>query len=82
MRKRHDTDPAPWLAPTGDTQSLVIVAAGERTCLACGDTFCGSFCERCGLRDPGSPHAPRRTQTPSVPTLSYLRAGEWKEAQA
>ena len=64
-----------WTAPTGDTQFLVRVQPGERTCLECGDTFAaGGYCLRCGTRDDGA----RRGETPpSVPTASYLRADEF-----
>lgn len=69
--------PAAWTPPTGDTWRLVRVAPDERTCLACGDTFCGEYCTRCGARDEQG-GAPRAVQPPSVPTLRYLRDGEYE----
>ena len=81
MRKQQNVnDFAPWRAPTGDTQGQVIVVPGERTCLACGETFCGQYCERCGPREPDL-HTPRKAPPPSVATLGYLRAGEYAEVR-
>jgi endogenous inhibitor of DNA gyrase (YacG/DUF329 family) len=58
-----------WKAPTGDTQWLVMVHPGERTCLACGDTFAaGRYCIHCGEENAGSP---------SVATADYLRPAEY-----
>lgn len=66
-----------WKAPTGDTQWLVLVQPGERTCLACGDTFAvGSYCLRCGTRDDGTRRS-KDDMPPSVPTVTYLRAEEY-----
>ena len=80
MRKRQNAnDLTPWRAPTGDTQRFVCVIPGERTCLECGDTFTGVLCERCG-RDEQGTHI-RKALPPSVPTISYLRVGEWTEAR-
>lgn len=66
-----------WKAPTGDTQWLVLVQPGERTCLACGDTFAaGGYCLRCGTRDDGTRRS-KDDMPPSVPTTAYLRAEEY-----
>ncbi len=66
-----------WKAPTGDTQWLVMVQPGERTCLACGDTFAaGGYCMRCGTRDDGTRRS-KDDMPPSVPTASYLHADEY-----
>ena len=66
-----------WKAPTGDTQWLVMVQPGERTCLACGDTFAaGGYCMRCGTREDGVRRT-RRDMPPSVPTAGYLHADEY-----
>jgi hypothetical protein len=66
-----------WKAPTGDTQWLVLVQPGERTCLACGDTFAaGGYCLRCGTRDDGTRRS-KDDMPPSVPTVTYLRAEEY-----
>jgi len=71
-RKRRpadgEYDPA-WRPPTGDTQWLVRVRPGERTCLECGDTFAaGSYCIHCGEENGGAP---------SVATAAYLRPEEY-----
>ena len=72
---------SPWIAPTGDNWPLVRVIPGERTC-ACGETFVGAFCERCGVHEDGAQHGRRRAEPPpSVPTLAYLRAGEYVEVR-
>lgn len=69
-------DPA-WKAPTGDTLRLVQVQPGERTCLACGDTFAaGGYCMRCGTRDDGTRRA-KGDMPPSVATAAYLRPDEY-----
>ena len=66
-----------WQAPTGDTQWLVMVQPGERTCLACGDTFAaGGYCMRCGTWEDGTRRA-KGDMPPSVPTASYLHADEF-----
>jgi len=73
--------PAPsrtWQPPNGDTQLVVCVAPNERTCLGCGETFVGEFCIRCGLRGDGTR---REKLPPSVPTLAYLREGEYEEGR-
>lgn len=69
--------PAAWTPPTGHTQTQVIVGASERTCTGCWDTFCGDYCTRCGARDEQA-GARRAVQPPSVPTLRYLRDGEYE----
>lgn len=78
-RTQYPAPPAAWRAPTGDTWPLVRVAANERTCLACGETFCGLYCERCGPKTEEDRHAWRAELPPSVPTLQYLRDGEYEE---
>ena len=66
-----------WKAPTGDTQWLVMVHPGERTCLACGDTFAaGGYCTRCCTSEDGVRRT-RRDMPPSVPTAAYLRPDEY-----
>ncbi len=58
-----------WRAPTGDTQWLVRVQPGERTCLRCGETFAaGTYCIHCGENAIGAP---------SVATADYLRPEEY-----
>ena len=63
-----------WRKPTGDTRHLVIVGRNEQTCIRCGETFGviatpvageSAFCWRCGSKV-------------GVPTLAYLRAGEYE----
>ena len=66
-----------WKAPTGNTQWLVVVQPGERTCLACGDTFApGGYCIRCGTRAGGTLRG-KNEFPPSVPTVDYLRPDEY-----
>lgn len=79
MRAQRSIDLSPWCAPTGDTQRAIFVLPGERTCLACGDTFVGAFCERCGRDEAGS-HV-RKPPAPSVDTLAYLRVGEYENVR-
>lgn len=78
-RKRQakgDLDPT-WRPPTGDTQWLVRVQPGERTCLECGDTFAGGrYCIRCCTNEEGA----RRKESelpPSVATAAYLHPEEY-----
>lgn len=67
-----------WKAPTGDTQWLVQVQPGERTCLACGDTFApGGYCMRCGARADGTPRS-KDDMPPSVATADYLYPEEYR----
>ena len=69
-----------WKAPTGDTQWLVRVQPGERTCLGCGDTFAaGGYCLRCGTRDDGTRRA-KGDMPPSVATAAYLHPDEYVTA--
>ena len=69
-----------WKGPTGDTQWLVQVQPGERTCLACGDTFAaGGYCLRCGTRDDGTRRA-KGDMPPSVATAAYLHPDEYVTA--
>jgi hypothetical protein len=66
-----------WKAPTGDTQWLVQVQPGERTCLACGETFePGGYCMRCGTKEDGTRRAPA-DMPPSVATAEYLYPEEY-----
>lgn len=63
--------PGPACAP-----GPITVAPGELTCVKCGETFpptangenanCHVFCWRCGARQ-------------GVPTVAYLREGEYAE---
>lgn len=53
---------------------LIRVAPGELTCLECGETFTGRRCPVCGSDDKGKP---RKVLPPAVPTVSYLRDGEY-----
>lgn len=54
----------------------IFVAQGEMTCLDCGETVSqrDGFCPRCRGDDPNSF---AQTGTNLVPTLSYLRKGEY-----
>ncbi len=66
-----------WKAPTGDTQWLVVVQPGERTCLACGDTFApGGYCILCGVCEDGA-WGSEEDRPPSVATVSYLNQDEY-----
>lgn len=66
-----------WKAPTGDTQWLVQVQPGERTCLKCGDTFApGGYCMRCGTRADGT-RLSKADMPPSVETAAYLLPNEY-----
>ncbi len=75
MKRRHAGDHH-WRKPTGDTQHLVTVQRGERTCLQCGDTFAGAYAEG-GARGVCVHCGSKR----SVPTVSYLRTDEYRIAQ-
>ena len=56
----------------------IRVIPNERTCCRCGETFAeGSRCVLCGTDDKGTI---LKVQPPSVPTISYLREGEWERA--
>ncbi len=65
-----------WRKPTGHTQGVIRVGAGELTCLRCGETFGvttvvsgeHSFCWRCGGHD-------------GVLTTSYLQPHEYREVR-
>ena len=63
---------SPDAAPPPAVRDTIIVRRGELTCTACGETFGAltvadgaPFCWRCGGRD-------------GVPTVAYLRAGEYE----
>ena len=67
-----------WKAPTGDTQWLVLVQPGERTCLGCGDTFApGGYCMRCNTGEDGTRRS-KDDMPASVPTAAYLRPEEYR----
>lgn len=71
-----DNDPT-WRPPTGDTQWLVRVQPGERTCLECGDTFAaGGYCIRCCTSEDGTRRS-KNELPPSVATAAYLRPEEY-----
>jgi hypothetical protein len=54
----------------------IRVAPNERTCCQCGETFPdGDRCPICCTDEHGNV---RKVQPPSVPTISYLREGEWE----
>lgn len=57
----------------------VIVHANEVTCTICGETFPASWngCPRCTDVADRTGWGSRYKQTPTVPTLSYLREGEY-----
>ena len=51
------------------------VAVGELTCMGCGETAINGLCIRCGTDD----HGVERTDAPPlVPTLRYLKEGEYE----
>ena len=80
---RTRSRPARRYGPTADDWEfyLVRVQKGERTCLACGETFsAGRFCDRCGLPEPGEHGGKGRLERlpPSMPTESYLRPEEYR----
>lgn len=64
-------------------QNLIVVGRGEVTCLNCGETFPATWtcCPRCedgntpGLRKQDN----KAMRTPTVPTVRYLRPGEYVE---
>lgn len=79
-RQTRAPGPDDYTPPSGDTWGLVRVAGPqEMTCLACGETFlAGGHCVRCGLREDPSDHTgPYKEPPPAVPTLSYLKEGEY-----
>jgi hypothetical protein len=55
-----------------------VTSEQEMTCLGCGETFVGEMCYRCGLTEPGKKNVHRKELPPAVPTLSYLRVGEYR----
>jgi hypothetical protein len=59
---------------TGRVTRLLKVAQGEQTCTGCGEIAIDGFCPRCGLFDDGTR---RKEPPPLVPTISYLRDGEY-----
>ena len=67
-----------WRPPTAESIGLVRVQPGERTCLACGDTFAdGGYCIHCGTWEDGT-RRPKGDMPPSVPTVSYLQPDEYR----
>lgn len=74
----HGEELPPVRDVDGFVRWRVRVGKDELTCLECGETFSPhDICPRCGLRDDGI----RRTEMPpAVPTLSYLREGEYELA--
>lgn len=61
----------------------VRVAPGEMTCCECGDTYPASWggCVRCSMNDQADRNEDghrRLKRTRSVPTTSYLQAGEFE----
>lgn len=68
--------------PTADSWEFrqVRVAAGEKTCLGCGEVFARGICPRCGLPEPGEHGGRRRADRlpPTVPTDSYLSPEEYR----
>ena len=76
--------------PRSATFVPILVAPDEVTCCTCGETFPGSWrrCPRCTSddeedEDGESPSPSERAHsrwgppTPAVPTISYLRDGEY-----
>ncbi len=64
-------------------QRLITVTPGERTCLACGETFpAGWHCPRCASEeideDDNKNAGVKRQRPPSVETVSYLRPEEFR----
>lgn len=59
----------------------VRVTPDELTCRECGETFPAAWhgCPRCTGDEPdrSSGHGSRYRRTPTVPTLAYLREGEY-----
>lgn len=67
--------PEPVVNLHGRIIRLVLVAPGEQTCLACGETSGGNYCARCGKDDGPDQRAPM------VATVSYLRPDEYRIEQ-
>ena len=67
----HGPTAASW-----DWQRVRVNGGRELTCTECGETTTESYCVRCGrpTRDGGI----IATRTRMVPTLSYLKAGEYE----
>ena len=67
------------MPPVRDCEGHVVwrvrVAPGEKTCLACGEVAINNRCVRCSLTDDGQV----ADATPLMPTVSYLREGEWTQ---
>ena len=68
---------------SGSGSTRIRVAPDEVTCRVCGETFPGSWsgCPRCA-NEGGNDHNEMGWRTykkvPTIPTLSYLRDGEWE----
>lgn len=79
FRKAKDAAlaPARWRPPTADDfdhQQVRLAHHAEMTCAACGDVAVDGKCFHCGaLAEDGT----FRSNTRLVPTLSYLRPGEY-----
>lgn len=58
----------------GHTVWRVRVAPGELTCTGCGETLVNGACVICTFDGKGQATRPR---PPAVPTVSYLREGEY-----
>lgn len=73
--KRADT--TRWHAPTADDfehQQVRLAHRAEMTCAECGDVAVDGKCFHCGALDEDGTF---RSNTRLVPTLSYLRPGEY-----
>ena len=76
-RLNRDPEEGPVVGVEGDTKWRVIVAGrDEVTCLDCGETYPRRWqgCPRCN--EDAQNGLMRKTRT--VPTLSYLRPGEYE----
>lgn len=71
---RNAIYPEPVVDLHGHVVRLVLVAPAEQTCLVCGETSGGNYCERCGADG-----ADKRV--PMVATVSYLRPEEYRIEQ-
>lgn len=71
------------IGPVHDMHDHVVwrvrVLPDEMTCLGCGETFvAGRYCVNCSVNEDGTR---RRNPPPAVPTVSYLREGEYEMAR-
>jgi hypothetical protein len=60
----------------------IKVQPNEVTCLSCGETFPADWsgCPRCSLEDDAERKPGQYKRTPTVPTISYLKPGEYVNA--